>query len=260
MQKGIYYSFLPGETVEEHFTQAKALGFDCVEIPTLRTPEDRERYLKAAQAAGIRIPSVMNNDHWAVPFSDPDPAVRAKGMLCLQQSLDTAVAVGADTVLVVPAVVTPSVRFEDAWLRSQLELRSILPAFAEKHVYMAIEDVGNKILLSAPEMKRYIEELGSPWAVAYFDVGNIVNYGFPQHWILSLGSLIKKVHVKGYDAKTRMATPDLLSGTIDWPAVMAAFRMIGYDDIITAELKGVGDTAVERCRNISQDMDSLLKL
>ena len=90
MQKGIYYSFLPGETPEEVFANAKAIGFDCVEIPTLRTDDERRRYKAAADAAGIRIPSIMNSDHWGVPLSDAAPAVRAKGIDCLRQSLETA--------------------------------------------------------------------------------------------------------------------------------------------------------------------------
>ena len=127
MQKGIYYSFLPGEKPEDKFSWARTLGFDCVEIPTLRTPEEREYFKKAAENTGVRIPSIMNSDHWGAPFSAPEPEVRAKGMACLQQSLDTALAVGADTVLIVPAVVTPQVRFEDAWTRSQAELKTIVP-------------------------------------------------------------------------------------------------------------------------------------
>ena len=260
MQKGIYYSFLPGEKPEDKFSWARVLGFECVEIPTLRTPEERAYFKLAAENTGVRIPSIMNSDHWGVPFSSPDPEARAKGMACLQQSLDTALAVGADTVLIVPAVVTPQVRFEDAWTRSQAELKAIVPEFEKNKIYLAIEDVGNKILLSPPEMARYIDDFNSPYVAAYFDVGNVIPYGFPEHWILTLGSRIKKIHVKGYSAKTRTSTPDLLSGTIDWPAVMKAIREVGYDDVLTAELHGVGSTAYDRCKSISEDMDKVLEM
>ena len=125
---------------------------------------------------------------------------------------------------------------------------------------MAIEDVGNKILLSPPEMARYIDDFNSPYVAAYFDVGNVIPYGYPEHWILTLGNRIKKMHVKGYSAKTRTSTPDLLSGTIDWPAVMKAIRDVGYDDVLTAELRGVGNTAYDCCKSISEDMDKILEM
>ena len=260
MQKGIYYSFLPGETPEEVFANAKACGFDCVEIPTLRTDDERRQYKAAADAAGIRIPSIMNSDHWGVPLSDADPAVRAKGIDCLKQSLETARIVGADTVLLVPGVVKPDVTYEEAWTRSQVEIRRILPEYEAAHVYLAIEEVGNKMLLCAPELARYIDDFASPWVVAYFDVGNIINYGFPEHWVRTLGKRIKKVHVKGWSAQTRFATPDLFGGTIDWPSVMKEIKAIGYDDVLTAELSGCGIDKMAKCKSISVELDALLSL
>ncbi|NLG15507.1 MAG: sugar phosphate isomerase/epimerase [Lentisphaerae bacterium] len=260
MQKGIYYSILPGDTPEEKFAAASEIGFDCVEIPTLRTPEERKRFKDAADKAKIRIPSVMNSDHWSFPSSSPDPEVREKGLACIRQSLETALAVNADTVLLVPAVVNPEVRYEDAWPRSQAEIRKILPEFEAAKIYLAVENVGNKFLLSPPEMVKYIDEFKSPWLVAYFDVGNIVPYGFPQHWILSLGKRIKKIHVKGYATKPVGATPDLLSGNIDWKAVIDAIREVGYDDVLTAELQGVGETKFDKCRNICEDIDKILAM
>ncbi|MBP5639260.1 MAG: sugar phosphate isomerase/epimerase [Victivallales bacterium] len=260
MQKGIYYSFLPGETPEEVFSNAKDIGFDCVEIPTLRTDEERRRYKNAADAVGIRIPSIMNSDHWGVPLSDADPAVRSKGIECLRQSLETAKVVGADTVLLVPGVVKPDVTYEEAWSRSQAEIRRILPEYETAKIYLAIEEVGNKMLLSAPGLARYIDDFASPWVVAYFDVGNIINYGYPEHWVRTLGKRIKKVHVKGWSLQTRFATPDLFGGTIDWPAVMRELHAIGYDDVLTAELSGCGIDKKAKCKSISVDLDALLNL
>ena len=80
MRKGIYYSMLPGETPEDKFAAAARFGFSDVEIPTLDSVSECERYASAASASGIRIPSVMNKTHWATPMSDPDPAVRAKSV------------------------------------------------------------------------------------------------------------------------------------------------------------------------------------
>lgn len=259
MRKGIYYSFLPGETPEEKFTAAKKYGFDCVEIPTLDTDDVRKRYLDAANAASIKIPSIMNSAHWQYPLSDPSADVRAKSVEGMYKSLETAAVVGADTVLLVPAVVKPGVTYERAWERSQREISLMLPDFASKGVCIACENVWNKFLLSPIDFVRYIDEFNSRWAAAYFDVGNIVMYGIPEQWIVSLGQRLRKVHIKGFDYATR-SWCSLLAGSIDWKAVTTAFKLVGYDDVITAELKGEGETDDERAASISADMDKILAL
>ncbi|NMA20997.1 MAG: sugar phosphate isomerase/epimerase [Lentisphaerae bacterium] len=259
MRKGIYLSFLPGESPEEKFCKAAELGFSCVEVPTLETDAERKRYRQAASAAGVSIPSVMNSRHWASPLSDPDPAVRRLSREGVLHSLATATELGADTVLLVPAVVKPDVTYEQAWERSVAEIEILLPAFASKKVCLTIENVGNKFLLSPLEMTAYIDYFDSPFLGAYFDVGNICLYGYPQHWILRLGKRLKKVHIKGFDTRTRAFTSSLLGGDIDWKAVCQALRKVGYDDVLTAELAGEGETPLDKARNISSEMDRILE-
>src|SRR5439155_888341 len=68
----------------------------------------------------------------------------------------------------------------------------------ELKVIVAVEEVWNKFLLSPLEFARYVDELDSPWLKAYFDVGNIVFYGYPQDWIRTLEARIAKVHLKDF--------------------------------------------------------------
>ena len=93
-----------------------------------------------------------------------------------------------------------------------------------------MENVWNKFLLSPLEMARFVDELDSPWVGVYFDAGNILSYGFPQHWIEILGPRIKKVHVK--DFKTQIGSiqgfANPLQGDVPWAAVRAALDGIGY--------------------------------
>ncbi len=260
MRKGIYYSMLPGETPEDKFASAARFGFSDVEIPTLDSRADGERYASAASASGVRIPSVMNKTHWATPMSDPDPAVRAKSVEGMMASLETATAVGADTVLLVPAVVKPGVcSYQEAWDRSSAEIAKLIPAYAARHVGIGIENVWNKFLLSPLEFNQYLDDFGSPWVGAYFDVGNIMAYGYPEQWIVSLGRRIRKIHVKGFKIEDRTWC-SLLASSIDWAAVMRAFRQVGYDDVMTGELAGAGDTPEARMTNISTDMDKILAM
>src|SRR5207237_4089875 len=117
----------------------------------------------AAQKAGIRIDSVMNMDHWDYPLSSSDPAVVEKSLAGMRTSLHNAKLWGADTVLLVPAVVNPQTSYRDAWTRSQQQIRKLIPLAAQLKVTIAIEEVWNKFLLSPLEMQKYLGEFQSPW-------------------------------------------------------------------------------------------------
>lgn len=259
MKKGICLGLVPGAELEDKYANAARLGFDCVEVATLRTDEERATHKRHAELNGIEVSSVMNTDHWKLPLSDPDPDVRRQSIQGIIQSIETADALGADTVLIVPAVVTPDVTYEQAWERSVASIADALAPAADKGVTLAVENVWNKFLLSPVEFAQYIDSFGNPALAAYFDVGNIVAYGFPEHWIRTLGTRIRKVHIKGFHAGNH-AWVQLLDGTIDWAAVMRALRDVGYDDAITAELRGEGDDPVAGVAKISRDMDQILAM
>jgi hexulose-6-phosphate isomerase len=256
MKKGICYACLPNGEPAARFALAAEMGFQCVEVPTLRTDEERAAYLKASKDSGVAVSSVMNSDHWGCPLSDPDPAVRAKSLAGVIQSIDTAAALGGDIVLIVPAVVKADVTYEQAWERSRDTIATVLPQAAKAKVALAVENVWNKFLLSPIEFAAYVDSFKSPWMAAYFDVGNIVAYGFPQHWIRTLGPRLRKIHIKGFDGP-KHAWTQLLEGTIDWKAVMTALREVGYNDAITAELKGPGEDPRAAVQAISKDMDAI---
>jgi hexulose-6-phosphate isomerase len=261
IRKGVVFGMLPKElSIADRFRLAMAAGFPEVECYT--TPDEAEaREIKAgATAAGVRIHSVMNMAHWKFPLSSGDPAVVAESMKGLETSIRNAHLWGAETVLLVPAVVNPETRYEDAWTRSVQQVRKILPLAAELKVIIAMENVGNKFLLSPIEFARYVDEFKTPWVRAYFDVGNIVgmNIGYPQDWILTLGKRIVKLHFKESSAKRvpgqRLA---LGEGETDWKAVAAALSKIGYKGSATLEMAG-GDEAY--LRDVSSRFDKILAL
>jgi hexulose-6-phosphate isomerase len=111
---------------------------------------------------------------------------------------------------------------------------------AERYrVNIGIENVWNKFLLSPLEFRDFIDRIDSPYVGCYYDVANTLLTGYPDQWIRILGSeRIKKVHVK--DFRTKIGTlegfVDLLAGDVDFKAVIAALKEIGYDDYLTAEM------------------------
>lgn len=236
LKKAMIDSVLPAAlTAEDRFKLAADLGFDGIEVGTVEDDRTLDEYRAAAEKSGLHIHSIMCGELWQQPLSSPDPAVVERGRAVLRRAIENAKALGADAVLVIPAVVTPQVRYAEAWERSQRELRRILPLARAMNVTLAIENVGNRFLLSPLEFARYIDELADPHVGSYFDVGNsLMLWSYPQDWILTLGPRIRRIHLKDCDfAKKRFVL--LRDGDVDWPAVRAALDRVGYHGWLTFE-------------------------
>ena len=247
-----------GKTLTDKFRLLKELGYDGVE---LNSPSGLKKadVLKAQDATGLPVHGVVDSIHWRQTLSHPNPKVRAAGLKGLMTALDDAKAYGASSVLLVPAVVNKSVSYKDAYVRSQAEIRKALPLAAKLNIKILFENVWNNFLLSPVEMARYIDEFESPWVGAYFDVGNIVRYGWPEHWIQALGKRIGKLDIKEYSRKLQHSKGPgagfrvkIGDGDCDWPAVMKALKTIGYSGWATAEVRG-GKRA--RLKEIAERMD-----
>ena len=261
IRKAVEFNMLPKGPILDAFTIARDAGFEEIECPTTPQQDRAEEMLAASRKTGLRIHSVMNEEHWRSPLSSVDPAVVEKSLEGMRTSLHNAHLWGSDTVLLVPAVVNPETRYADAWERSQRQIRKLIPLAAELKVIIAIEEVWNKFLLSPLEFAHYVDEFKSPWIKAYFDVGNVVIFGYPQDWIHTLGKRFRKVHLKDFKVLTNGFSPfqtqfvNLGDGDIDWPAVRKAFADVGYTGWTTVELDP-GDEAY--LRDVAKRVDKLV--
>jgi L-ribulose-5-phosphate 3-epimerase len=257
IKKGLVFDMLPEKlSYGDRFKLARDVGFEVAQVPTEPDAEKAEELKKAADSAGIRIDSVMNIDHWKYPLSSSDRAAVEKSLAGMRTSLHNAKLWGADVVLLVPAVVDAKTSYHDAWARSQKEIRTLIPLAEELKVVIGIEEVWNKFLLSPLEMAKYIDEFQSPWIKAWFDVGNVVLYGYPQDWIHTLGTRIVKVHLKDFKRKEDgYAWMNLGDGDVDWGAVRQAFADVGYSGSVIAELEGGNESYL---RDVSGRIDRLL--
>lgn len=245
LPKAVQVGMLPQDlSDEEKFTLAKACGFVGLESGPLENPEAAKELGDLARTTGVPIHSICFGG-WQALFSDPDPAVVDKGLRGMENALRCAKAVGADAVLLVPARVTKDVRYVEAYDRSQQNIRKLLPLAQELGVVIAVENVWNDFLLSPLEFARYVDEFESPWLRAYFDIGNVVAFGWSQDWIRTLGKRIVKIHLKDFKRDGRAWTP-LGEGDVNWPEVRRALvDEVGYRGFVTPELPG-GDEAYLR--------------
>jgi hexulose-6-phosphate isomerase len=257
VKKGVLMEMLPENlSYADRFKLARAVGFELVQAPTEPDERKAEEIKRAADGANIRIDSVMNMDHWKFPLSSNDSAVQGKSLAGMRTSLYNAKLWGSDAVLLVPGVVNPETSYRDVWTRSQEEIRKLIPLAEDLKLVIAIEEVWNKFLLSPLEMASYIDEFRSPWIKAWFDVGNVLLYGYPQDWIRTLGKRIVKVHLK--DFKRREDGYDWVNlgeGDVDWTAVRQAFTEIGYSGSVVTELEQ-GDESY--LRDVSNRVDRLV--
>ncbi len=257
IRKAVEFSMLPKDLpVLERFQIARDAGFQAIECPTTPDPAQAEEILAASRKSDLPVHSVMNAEHWRSPLSSADPAVVEKSLDGMRTSLRNAALWGADTVLLVPAVVNPETTYAQAWERSQRQIRTLIPLARELKVIIGIEEVWNKFLLSPLEFARYVDEFNSPFIRAYFDIGNVAINAYPQDWIRTLGKRIVKLHVKDFSFKKRVAefTP-LLEGEIDFRAVHAALSDIAYQGTATVELNA-GDAAY--LKEVSRRFDRIL--
>ena len=257
LRKAVLFSMLPKDLpLLERFKIAREAGFEEIECHTEYDEKAAEDIKRAADDAKLRIHSVMNSDHWRYPLSSSNPEDVSRSMRGMETSLKNAKLWGADTVLLVPAVVNPQTSYKDAWTRSQAQIRKLIPIAEKLKVIIAVEEVWNKFLLSPLEFARYVDEFQSPWVKAYFDVGNVVLFAYPQDWIRTLGPRIVKLHFKDFMFKDRNARfVNLREGEIDWKEIHKALTEIGYKGSATVELSGGDKTYLA---DVSRRVDLIL--
>lgn len=239
--------------VADAMAQAKALGFDAIELcigsqgalTHGTTQAQCEQIVAKAEELGIEIAGVASGESWGSSPSDDDPAVRARIIDFTKKALQVAQWLGTDAYLFVPGAVdvfflenSPVVPYDVCYERAKDAVSQLVPTAEKLGVTLAIENVWNKFLLSPLEMRDFIDSFRSKAVGSYFDVGNVLLTGYPDQWIRILGKRIARVHVKDFrkSVGTAEGFVDLLAGDVDFEAVKAALNEIGYDGYVTAEM------------------------
>jgi L-ribulose-5-phosphate 3-epimerase len=254
MKKSIsIWSFYTKGSLEENLALAREAGFTGFEIDlsedgpvNLKTgKEDLSAIRRMVEKAGLELSGLATGLYWGSNAASPNPETRKRALAILTKQIETAHLLGIDAILVIPGSVGVDfipgcevIPYEIAYQRASSFIREMLPAAEKQKVKIGIENVWNKFLTSPLEMRGFIDQFESQWVGTYFDVGNVLATGYPEHWIEILGKRIVRVHFKDYRRAVGSADGfcDLLSGDVDWPMVVRALRSIGYDGWVTAEM------------------------
>ena len=260
------FCFPSGTEVEEALGRAKKMGYDTFEVcltagnritgfssgvtdaldisgyynPFCNTESTEQDFMilkKKAQDTGIRIGSGGGIVSFSIyPLSAVEEKTAVKSMDAVKKMVDAARIVGADTVLVIPGMLTEDMEYRETYERVQQRVAALAEYAGD--INIAIENVWNNFLYSPLELCRFVDEIGRNNVGVYFDIANARRFGYPEQWIRTLSFRIKGIHVKDY----RVAVDNIhgftniLDGDVNYRKVMEALGMIGYDGQFTVEL------------------------
>lgn len=259
MIKGIsYWAFAPEKggspcDITKAMREARALGYDAIELTidnggrlSLSTTQAEAEAIRcAADETGIALKTVCSGIAWGCSPTHPDAAVRAQAARNTKKMIQITAWLGAETLLYIPGMVSaPFVPdyepqpYDAVDARARKALSQVLPLAEKLGIRLGVENVWNRYLLTPLEMRDFIDSFDSPFVGSYFDVANIMLYGHPEHWIKILGRRIFAVHIKDFKVEVGNLSGfvDILTGDVNYPAVMQSFKNIGYKGSFTAEV------------------------
>ncbi len=234
--------------------QAKEYGLDGVELTFAEvikeniTDEEIKKVKDYADENGIKLKTMATGFYWGTSLSSEDESDREKAIAFTEKYLTVACKLGVETILVLPGWVeipweptAPIVPYDVAWKNSIASLKKLAPLAEKLKVNIALENVWNNFLLSPIEMKYFLDTIGSDYIGSYFDIGNVVRVGMPEHWIKILSSRIKAVHIKNFKREDVCGGlhgfgDNILEGDINFDNVKVALGGINYSGPITAEM------------------------
>ncbi|MFN7562555.1 MAG: sugar phosphate isomerase/epimerase family protein [Prosthecobacter sp.] len=238
-----------GMPLVEAFKKLRECGFEGVEPSLLFghvTLENAAEWAVAGKEAGLVIDGTVGG--------------RAE---TLEKGLEITKKLGGDSMLVVLAYPEDK-PIQQTWREAVARMKEAAPVAEKLGVRLLIENVWNTFTISAFDMARLVDDIGSPWVGVHLDIGNQMRWGVAEHWVEVLGKRTGKLDVKEYNLDKAMKegmrkafdTP-LGEGSIRWAAVRAELAKINFTGWAAAEVKA-GDWPY--LADVARRMDQVLDL
>jgi hexulose-6-phosphate isomerase len=122
-------------------------------------------------------------------------------------------------------------------------VKRLIPLAEKTKVVIALENVSNNLWVEPAIFRHFVRSFQSPWVKAYYDIGNHVRFAPPEEWILTLGDLLAKIHVKDYlldpaDPRGMGTSVNIREGSVRWPVLRQALEVVNYNGWMTIESNG----------------------
>ncbi|NLO08162.1 MAG: sugar phosphate isomerase/epimerase [candidate division WS1 bacterium] len=244
MKIGIRNGSMGFPAMKQLFEQAAEIGFDGVELdireqwqdePVL-SPEEREEIKRLSAESGVEVPSLCIGALWRFSPAASDSETLATARDLLAMSIEAAVDLGAQWILL---PVTPSdeeISHEECQARWIHEMETVAPLAEAAEITLCLENVGRGCGKSAEDLLTLVTAIASPRVMTYYDIGNACAFGHDAvEEIRTLAEAIGVVHIKDREA-------DLLGeGIVNIPGCVDALREISYDGWLILETPPTDD-------------------
>lgn len=261
MRKAICFGgVVPSWSLDQRMKLCAHAGYDGIEINQPGSDDEARELKAAADKHGLVIHGIICDGLWRLPLSSRDEDTRRQGLELAERALHMCRMVGADGVLVVPAVVDTDTHYRSAWELSMGSCKHLHVVAKRLGVQVWIENVWNRFLYSPVEFAQFVDEVaeGSGHVGAYFDVGNVMAFGYPQDWIRILNERIKRIHVKDFIVD-KHSFVYLFEGDVPWAEIRSVLSEVGYDSYITAELPPYRVAPDQMVEDTAQHIDRIIR-
>ncbi len=252
MKWGIVAAGRFGDDVEDAFRVASEIGFDGIEIPfnaldyeteLIFSREGVRRLLRLAERYGVEMPSCIAGRYNRRGFPDDDPQVREEAAGLMLHLIDMCAEAGIGRIL--------TAFFGDQEIVTDEQVERVVegvgrcaPRAESRGVTLALEGT-----VRAEMWLDIIARSGSEAIGGYYDVGNAVWLGYDgaaELRTLSAAGALSQIHVKDMTVGKQNVPPG--EGDVDWNAVGAAVREIGWDDYLVLETPSTDDPREDYAR------------
>jgi L-ribulose-5-phosphate 3-epimerase len=231
------------------FDEAARLGFDGVELDLrVETYQDSEVWSAAgrkaliarSKRAGVEIASVCMA---SVAGLMTNPQTHGQGVAAVADLRRFCDELGAGVILF-PMIKRAEQSEEEVFALWRDGFKAAFGSSAGCKARVGMESVG-RTGRSAEQFLQVIEAVGSPALGVYYDVGNAAYQGFDNiGQIRKLGKRIFQIHVKEIGA-------EMGQGELDFPAIFAEIKKIGFDGYLMLETETGDDPAASAARNLA---------
>lgn len=267
MKKSIVQGFFRDAPLEDVFKKLKSAGFQGLQL-TMRAADaevnlempgaEVRRIRRAARKHGLKLHSIMPQT--GVSLGSPTAAQRTLAVEHFRKMLELAKGFGCENILVHPGHVSAETPYDRFYKWVVDGFKALAPYARKAGVPLLLENVWNRFMYSPLEAKRILADVGSRAVGIYLDLGNIIPFGWPEHWIRILGRRIGEVHIKDFRRQVMSGAGFVypLMGDVDWQAVMRELRRVKYRGWLCAEYGPYPQFPEKALRDISTSIDAIM--